>query len=304
MVPGDRLRCVQSFRPVHDSLAAAGYPVTPRAQEPAANPGMVVVNLTRSRAENLGNVALGLEVLAPGGTLVVTGAKSDGVDSLARHVARALPLGGAFVKAHGRVFWLTRPAVLPPEAAAWAEDARLRPNAEGFLTAPGMFSPAHADPGSRRLAAAVAGRLAGRVADLGAGWGWLAQAVLADAPAIAELDLHEAEASALDAARANVTDPRARFHWSDVTRLGPGMPPYDAVIANPPFHQGRAAEPDLGAAFVSAAARMLGPAGRLFLVANRQLPYEAVLAIAFREWEKLSEDGAYKVIRAERPRRA
>ena len=45
---------------------------------------MVVVNLTRSRAENLGNVARGLELLPPGGTLVVAGAKSDGVDSLAR----------------------------------------------------------------------------------------------------------------------------------------------------------------------------------------------------------------------------
>ena len=167
-----------------------------------------------------------------------------------------------------------------------------------------MFSPDHADPGSRRLAAAVAGRLSGRVADLGAGWGWLAGAVLAGAPAIAELDLHEGEALALDTARANVRDPRARFHWTDVARLGPGAPPCDAVIANPPFHQGRAAEPDLGAAFIAAAARILKPSGQLFLVANRQLPYEAVLAIAFREWEKLSEDGTYKVMHASRPRRA
>ena len=226
MLPRDRLRCVQGFRPAHDSLAEAGYPVAARAEGPATAPAMVVVNLTRSRAENLGNVAFGLAALAPGGTLVATGAKGDGVDSLARQVARALPLDGAFVKAHGRVFWLTRPATLPAAAAAWARDAELRPNAEGFLTAPGMFSPDHADPGSRRLAAVVAarhpGRLSGRVADLGAGWGWLAQAVLAAAPAITELDLHEAEALALDAARANVTDPRARFHWTDVTRLGAG----------------------------------------------------------------------------------
>ena len=94
-------------------------------------------------------------------------------------MARALPLDGAFVKAHGRVFWLTRPETLPAAVAAWARDAAPRPNAEGFLTAPGMFSPEHADPGSRRLAAALAGRLSGRVADLGAGWGWLAQAALA-----------------------------------------------------------------------------------------------------------------------------
>ena len=40
------------------------------------------------------------------------------------------------------------------------------------------------------------------------------------------------------------------------------------------------------------------------MVANRQLPYEATLAAAFRHWEKLAEDGAYKVLPAERPRRA
>ena len=63
----------------------AGHAVPLRAEAPAA---MVVVNLTRSRAENLGNVARGLDLLSPGGTLVVTGAKTDGVDSLARQVAR------------------------------------------------------------------------------------------------------------------------------------------------------------------------------------------------------------------------
>ena len=110
LVPAGRLRCVQSFRPLHDALAAAGHAVATRAEGPAA---MVVVNLTRSRAENLGNVARALDLTPPGGTLAVDGAKTDGVDSLARQVARALPLDGAFVKAHGRVFWLTRPEALP-----------------------------------------------------------------------------------------------------------------------------------------------------------------------------------------------
>ncbi|HET9067114.1 MAG TPA: methyltransferase [Amaricoccus sp.] len=302
LVPRDRLHCVQGFRPLHDSLAAVGLAVTAAVPEDFPSPAMAVVNLTRSRAENLGNVAAALGALLPDGTLVVTGAKGDGIDSLARQLARAIPLEGTFVKAHGRVVWLTRPAALPRDVAAWAAAAEPRRNPEGFLTAPGMFSPDHADPGSRRLAAVVGGRLSGRVADLGAGWGWLAQAVLAASPAIAELDLHEAEAIALDAARANVSDPRARFHWSDVARLG-GTAPYDAVIANPPFHQDRAAQPELGVAFIAAAARILKPAGQLFLVANRQLPYEAALDAAFRDGEKLGEDAAYKVLRAARPRR-
>ena len=300
LIPPGRLRCEQSFRPLHDALAAAGLPVAARATGPAA---MVVVNLTRSRAENLGEVARALAMLPTGGVLAINGAKADGIDSLVRQIARVLPPAGTFVKAHGRVVWLQRPAILPEAVAAWAAAAAPARNAEGFVTAPGLFSPEHADPGSRMLAGAVAGRLRGRVADLGAGWGWLAQAVLASCPQITALDLHEAEARALDAARANVTDPRAGFHWSDVAALGPGADPYDTVITNPPFHQDRGADPALGRAFIAAAARILKPSGQLLLVANRQLPYEAEIAARFTAQERLAEDRRFKVIAATRPRR-
>jgi 16S rRNA (guanine1207-N2)-methyltransferase len=299
-LPAERLRCEQTFRPTYDALEAAGVPVSTEAGGPAT---MAVVVLTRSRAESLGNIARALDILAPGGTLVVTGGKTEGADAVAKQVAALIGLSGTYVKAHGRVFWLTRPDALPSDFARWADDAAPGPNADGFVTAPGMFSPDHADPGSRRLAALLPRRLSGRVADLGAGWGWLAHATLAACPDITALDLHEAEAHALDAARLNVTDPRAAFHWTDVARLGADAGRYDAVIANPPFHQGRAAEPALGAAFIAAAARVLKPNGRLLLVANRQLPYEAPLAGAFRRVERLAEDASYKVYLAERPQR-
>ena len=295
-----RIVCEQGFRPLHDDLAARGVSVDPHVEGPAT---AVVVNLGRTRAENLGNVGRGLRMLRAGGLLVVDGSKTEGVDSLARQVAKVLPLDSQFPKAHGRAFWLTRPETLPPEVAKWVAGAEPRKNDAGFLTGPGMFSPDHPDPGSVRLAEALDGRLKGRVADLGAGWGWLAHAALERCPAITAIDLYEAEALALDAARANVADPRASFHWSDVTRLGREVGPYDAVIANPPFHKGRAAEPELGVAFISAAARILKPGGRLLMVANRQLPYEAALTARFRQWERLREDGFYKVVMAQGPKR-
>lgn len=296
-----RLLFEQSFRPAYDGLASAGLRVTPRASAPAA---MAIVTLTRARAENLGNVARALDLLPPGGLLVIDGAKTDGVDSLAKQVATVLPLDGAFAKSHGRVVWLTRPEALPPAVSDWTAAAAPSRNAEGLITVPGLFSPEAADPGSRRLAEALDGRIKGLVADLGAGWGWLANQALARCPGIVALDLFEAEARALDAARENVPDPRAAFHWADVRTLARADPPHDAVIANPPFHQGRAAEPDLGAAFIAAAARLLKPSGRFLMVANRQLPYEAPLDAAFARWEKLSEDRAFKIFAAERPRRA
>ncbi len=295
-----RLIFEQSFRPTHDALGRAGLRVTPCAEGPAM---LAVVTLTRSRAENLGNVARALALLPCGATLVLDGAKTDGVDSLARQVGAALPLSGRYAKSHGLLAWLIRPAILPAAVAEWAAGAAPSRNSDGHLTAPGLFSPEGPDPGSRRLAAALDGRLKGRVADLGAGWGWLASEALARCPAITAIDLFDAEARAVDCARANVADPRATFHWADVRILGKPAESYDAVIANPPFHQGRAAEPDIGAAFIAAAARVMKASGRLLMVANRQLPYEAALDVAFARWERLSEDKLYKVLAADRPRK-
>ena len=70
-----------------------------------------------------------------------------------------------------------------------------------------------------------------------------------------------------------------------------GLSACELEPGDPIYLSGRALEAD-GAPWRSGALPLL-----------RQLPYEAVLANAFREWEKLSEDGIYKVMQAERPRR-
>jgi len=72
---------------------------------------------------------------------------------------------------------------------------------------------------------------------------------------------------------------------------------------NPPFHVSRAAEPDLGAAFIEAAAKVLTGSGHLWLVANRQLPYEAVLERSFRRVETVTSNSGFKVLSAQGPRR-
>jgi 16S rRNA (guanine1207-N2)-methyltransferase len=121
--------------------------------------------------------------------------------------------------------------------------------------------------------------------------------------AVEELHLVEASHTALECAKSNVQDKRAQFHWADARGWkAPG--PLDGVVMNPPFHTGRAAEPALGQAFIATAARLLTPSGKLWLVANRHLPYETVLAEKFAKVEELAGDNRFKVLLAERPRRS
>jgi 16S rRNA (guanine1207-N2)-methyltransferase len=288
-----RVRVITGFKPDHDSFAAQGYAV---ATAPEGRYAAALVCLPRARAEARALIAAAAAHLPPGAPLAVDGQKTDGIDAMLRELRGRTALGEPMAKAHGKLAVLAAPG---PEAFAdWAAAPVTLP--EGFRTLPGVFSADGVDPASAALAAALPAKLPRRVADLGAGWGYLARAVL-DRDGVEQVHLVEAEADALDCARANVTDPRARFHWADATRAKLG--PYDAVVMNPPFHTGRAAEPALGLAFIRAAAGMLTPSGTLWMVANRHLPYEAALREAFREVEEVVGDTRFRVIRAARPLR-
>lgn len=295
-LPMDRVRAVQGFRPDHDALAAQGYKVTP---EPEGNDHTAaLVILPRSRAEGRAMVAEAAARVRPGAPVWIDGQKTDGIDTMLRDLRGRAGVAASLVKAHGRIF-----AFAGGDAAPFADwQAQPLTPAEGFRTMPGVFSAEAVDRGSQLLAAALPAELKGRVADLGAGWGWLSAQVLAR-PGVKSLDLVEADHLALACARANVTDPRAAFHWADATSFKPERI-LDVVVMNPPFHQGRAADPALGAGFIAAAARMLSPAGVLWMVANRHLPYEAALSGAFREVAELQGDGGFKLFRASHPQRA
>lgn len=289
-LPRDRVQVVTGFRPDADAFAALGFAVAPLPEGPFA---AALVCLPRARDLARALLAQASAAVVPGGPVLVDGQKTDGVESVWRDLQAAGGAPGpALSKAHGRVFAFAAGADL----AAWAATRR---DIGSFVTAPGVFSADGPDPGSVLLAAALPARLPARVADLGAGWGYLARAVLAR-EGVAECHLIEAEAEALACARQNIADPRARFHWADATRFRPEAP-FGAVVCNPPFHTGREADPGLGLAFLRAAAGMLTTSGTLWLVANRHLPYEQTLAALFRDLEDLRGDSRFRLYRASRP---
>lgn len=301
LFPIENLVCETSFRPHFDALRAHGHLMKAVSDDPFDT---ALVFLTRHRAENLANISNALSRIRVGGYLIVDGQKTDGIDSILRQVRNVMSIEGVLSKSHGKVIWLQRPSAIPDIMATWAAQMELATNTDGFLTAPGMFSSDGLDEGSLFLANYLDPKIKGRVADLGAGWGALSSILLQRAPNIGSIDLFEAERSALKAARQNIVDPRAEFHWADVANIPAPDTFYDLVVSNPPFHITRKAEPEIGITFIAAAARLLTPKGRFLMVANRQLPYEAELDRLFRNWKELGANTRFKVIEATRPKPA
>ncbi|MGR3466957.1 MAG: class I SAM-dependent methyltransferase [Shimia sp.] len=234
---------------------------------------------------------------ALGGTIVVDGQRTDGIDSLCRACRKLADVKGSVTKAHGRLFWMEA------TAEAFADWRWRQPEVFGFTLAPGVFSADGIDPGSLALAEALPEQMTGRVIDLGAGWGYLS--AVAQHRGADHVDLVEVNAMALACARQNVELDRAAFHWHDVATWEPRALA-DHVVMNPPFHTGRSGAPELGQTFIRKARACLGPRGILWMVANRHLPYEETLAATFAEVEEQPvRDGfhGYKVFRATRPRR-
>ncbi|WP_299354893.1 methyltransferase [uncultured Shimia sp.] len=289
-LPKDRCDVVQPLFPDHTAFARSGFKCV---VEEEGDYSAAIVCLPRAKAQARDLIA---RAVACADLVIVDGQKTEGAESLIKDCRKKADLSGTVSKAHGKLFWFRG-----GDFADW-QAPDVTKIEDGLVTRAGVFSADGIDPASRALVNALPENLGRNVSDLGAGWGYLSVDIL-KRPTVETLYLIEADHTALDCAKQNVTDERARFFWADVTTWEPRAR-MDTVVMNPPFHTGRTADPSLGAAFITAASRMLAPTGQLWMVANRHLPYETTLSAQFAKVEEVAGDNRFKILHATRPARA
>jgi len=294
---GAELHLVQGLRPHFRALASARHKVTPKPEGTEFDGALALAG--RHRGQNEAWIAEAVERTVAGGLVVVAGSNDDGISSLRKRLEKLVALDGSLPKYHGVAFWFRRPEDVADLASALQPEPVL---VDGrFGTAPGMFSHDRIDAGSRLLTECLPDDAKGAAADFGAGWGYLSTQLAERTKGLAAIDLYEADYESLQAAKTNLANlpdaPQFGFFWHDL--VGEKVEKkYDLIVMNPPFHQGRAAEPGIGQAMIKAASGALKPGGQLLMVANRGLPYDQVLKAAFKDVRELRNEGGFRVFAA------
>ena len=304
--PREKFVCDQSFKPGHEALVRAGFALNDGDGETYA---LTLVLPPRQREESRALLARAILSTAPGGTVMAAVSNTEGAKTVEGDLKTLAGHISSLSKNKCRVFWariddrsdtdlIREWAALDAPREIEADTSTGKP----FTSRPGLFAWDHIDPGSKLLVDNLPPLLKGKVADIGAGFGYLSDVALSRYLTITHLDLVEAEGRALDMARLNLATygDRVGYHWLDATKALPGS--YDAIISNPPFHVDRADRHDIGKAFITSAAKAIVPGGQLWLVANRHLPYEDTLKGAFKSVNVIAENGYYKVFRAVGPK--
>jgi 16S rRNA (guanine1207-N2)-methyltransferase len=271
----------------------------PAAPWPPRGPfDLALVRLPKARDEQAMTTHAALSVLRAGGRLILYGGNEEGIRPAAAMLDEFA--GGVetlAARGHGRVLAALRPedaSGLRGSLAAWRTlsemdiAGRLRP----WVSYPGCFAAGRLDEGTALLVSALPSLAPGaRVLDYACGTGAVAAAALGLQPTL-RLDAMDSDAVSLEAASENV--PVARLV------LGTGLADaggarYDAILTNPPLHQGIAEDRSLLERLASDAPAHLAAGGHLHLVVQRRVGLERLLARHFAKVEIAVESARDRV---------
>ena len=301
---------VLPWRSDYLTACAAGVTASPSGQLPAGSIDQALVRIQKGRDATWSDLRWSWHALADGGRLLVTGANDLGIATWAKRLAASFDQPGEVLANHSRsrVVLFHRRGQSRSEWPCGVIYVTLRaptpldPTPPCIEVPPGVFSRSTLDGGTALLVSYLEQVApAERVLDLGCGGGHLGLNALLRWPQ-AQAWFVDADVRAIEAVHANLGGELRAFHlheratvtWWDVSETLPATG-FDLILANPPCHSGTAVDLTTARAMFRIAHAALAPEGRLLVVANRQLPYEADLA-ALGRLEVMTQQGGFKLL--------
>jgi 16S rRNA (guanine1207-N2)-methyltransferase len=285
----------QHFKPEHDALLQLGLNI----EESRHAFDLALLLPSKNKQQTHAWMAETMLQLSDGGQLIMACANRHGAKS---HEAALKKLASNMTsgsKAKCRIFSARKTADLNADLAAlWIDNGKAqRCESHGLISQPGLFSWDRPDTGSQLLLSYLDNPLSGEGADLCCGYGLLSEHLLRISTEITKFHLIEADQLALACAAQNTAswNEKVETHWLDAA-TGQLPSKLDWVVCNPPFHTGQNRDIELGQTIVARACRSLKRGGKLYLVANRKLPYEQILNRELRGVQILAEADGFKVI--------
>ena len=245
-------------------------------------------------------------LLVPEGKLLLSGEKSDGVKTYADHACKLF--GDRCKPQKNGNFYLasiTKYAV-SNKLLDDKDYLNLRPIKSSeelpLQSKPGIFGWNKIDQGSAFLIENLPAFLQSygenppqSLLDLGCGYGYLSCA--ASQHGFQQLTATDNNAAALRACEANFNslNLNGNIIAGDAGSQVNGR--FDAIICNPPFHQGFNIDSALTEKFLNASKRLLAPSGKALFVVNNFIALEKKAQDYFSEVEEIARSGSFKLIR-------
>lgn len=287
----------------HDSWSSAfGYDDT--ALKPASA-DTIVVFLPKSRAEFLLRLSLALWLARQGGHLILVGEKKEGIAGAVRQLREQLPQSEKVDSARHCQVWQAR-ITTPQEKfrlSDWMQWHRVEHEGVSLQVAslPGIFSSGELDAGTAMLLGTLAREplASGRVLDFACGAGtigaWWQEFQSRHSWPVDTVDGADVQSQAITCARATYD----RAGAQGTIMASDGLPAvegqYQSVVTNPPFHTGILTDTSVTERFIQGVSRHLVKGGELRLVANRFLPYQALIKRHVGDTKVLAEDNRFVV---------
>lgn len=243
--------------------------------------------------------------LNPGGQLIISGEKNDGIKTYEKKAA--LLFGQSTIEKHKNTYLVVLTKTTQAQTDKLLDDQNYSDSREisgidgiRCYSKPGIFGWGKIDQGSELLIREFIKHSdkinkESKILDLGCGWGYLALTL--NTLGFNQIDASDNNAGAVTVLQKTIDENHLSMQvWAD-NCASKKSNCYNIVLCNPPFHKGFDHSYPLTDTFLSALKRLLKPSGCAFIVVNQFIPVEKFANQYFASIELLSNTNGFKVFR-------